>query len=49
MANLNFNNVYIKDYFTIVGPKEKDSKITNYNLKFCSDEALSNQILGDTS
>ena len=34
MANLNFNNVYIKDYFTIVGPKEKDSKLTNYNLKF---------------
>mgnify|MGYP004658540801 FL=1 len=34
MANFKFNNVYIKNYFTIVGPKEKDTKISNVNLKF---------------
>lgn len=34
MGNIKFNNVYIKDYFTLVGPKEKDSKITNYDLGF---------------
>ena len=32
MSSLKFDNVYIKDYFTIVGPKEKDSKLNNYNL-----------------
>ena len=32
MASLKFNNVYIKDYFTLVGPKERDSKLKNYNL-----------------
>lgn len=32
MANLNFENVYIKDYFTLVGPKEKDSKINNFDM-----------------
>ena len=32
MASLNFENVYIKDYFTLVGPKEKDSKINNFDL-----------------
>lgn len=32
MASLRFNNAYIKDYFTLVGPKEKESKINNYDL-----------------
>ena len=34
MGNLKFNNVYIKNFYTIAGPKEKDSKISNVNLKF---------------
>ena len=34
MDNLKFNNVYISNYFTIVGPKEKESKLKNYNLAF---------------
>ncbi len=32
MAKLTFNNVYLNDCYTIVGPKEKDSKINNYDL-----------------
>ena len=32
MPSLNFKNVYINDYFTIVGPKEKNSKLKKYNL-----------------
>lgn len=32
MASFRFDNVYIKDYFTIVGPKEKDSKLNYYDL-----------------
>jgi len=32
MASLKFSNVYIKDYFTLVGPKEKESKLNNYDL-----------------
>ena len=34
MGNLKFNNVYIKNFYTIADPKEKDSKISNVNLKF---------------
>ncbi|MBE6148493.1 MAG: stage V sporulation protein AD [Firmicutes bacterium] len=32
MASLKFDNVYIKDYFTLVGPKEKESKINNFDI-----------------
>lgn len=32
MASLKFNNVYLKDYYTIVGPKEKNSKLANFNM-----------------
>ena len=32
MASLRFNNVYIKDYYTLVGPKEKESKLSNFNF-----------------
>lgn len=32
MASLRFDKVYIKDYFMIVGPKEKNSKLSNFNL-----------------
>lgn len=32
MASLTFERVYIKDYFTIVGPKEKKGKVTYYNM-----------------
>lgn len=32
MASLKFDNVYIKDYFTLVGPKEKESKLNNYDM-----------------
>ena len=32
MSYLKFKNVYIKDYFTVVGPIEKNSKLENYNL-----------------
>ena len=31
MSSLKFDNVYIKDYYTLVGPKEKDSKISNFD------------------
>ena len=31
MASLRFNNVYIKDYYTLVGPKEKESRLSNFN------------------
>ena len=31
MRSLNFTDVYIKDYYTIVGPKEKESKISHFN------------------
>lgn len=34
MGNLKFNNVYLKDRFTLVGPKQDKSKISNYDLKF---------------
>ena len=34
MPSLKFKNVYLKDYFTIVGPKEKDSKLKKYDLAF---------------
>lgn len=34
MASLRFNNIYLKDYFVVVGPKEKDSKITGFDLSF---------------
>ena len=27
MASLKFNNVYLKDYFTITGPLESNSKL----------------------
>lgn len=36
MRNLNFQNVYLRDYYTIVGPKESEGKITNYNEKLSS-------------
>ena len=32
MASKKFNNVYIKDNFSIVGPLEKDGLLKNYNL-----------------
>ena len=32
MATINFKNTYIKDYFTIIGPKEKDSKLSGYDI-----------------
>jgi len=32
MASFKFNNVFIKDYYTIVGPKENDSRLKNYNM-----------------
>ncbi len=32
MSSFIFKNVYIKDYFTIVGPLEKESKLKNYNI-----------------
>lgn len=31
MSSYSFKNVYIKDYYTIVGPLEKDGKLKNYN------------------
>ncbi len=31
MASFRFKNVYIKDYATVVGPLEKESKLKNYN------------------
>lgn len=34
MPSLKFKNVYLKDYFTIVGPKEKQSKLKKYDLDF---------------
>jgi len=33
MASLKFNNVYLKDYFTISGPLESDSKLKKVELK----------------
>ena len=30
MASLKFNNVYIKDYYAIVGPKEKESNLKKF-------------------
>ena len=32
MPSLKFKDVYLKDFFTIVGPKEKHSKLKKYNL-----------------
>ena len=32
MSSLKFNNVYLKDYFTLVGPKEKESKLYNFDV-----------------
>ncbi len=32
MASIKFKNVYIKDYYSIVGPIEKESQIKNYDL-----------------
>lgn len=32
MDSIKFNNVYIKDYFTVAGPLEKEGKIKHYNL-----------------
>ena len=32
MASKKFNNVYIKDNFSIVGPLEKDGLLKNYDL-----------------
>lgn len=31
MASLKFDNVFIKDYFTLVGPKEKESKLKSFD------------------
>ena len=33
MASLKFNNVYLKDYFTISGPLESDSRLKKVELK----------------
>ncbi len=32
MASKKFNNVYLKDYFSLVGPLEKDGLLNNYDL-----------------
>ncbi len=32
MASKKFNNVYLKDYFTLAGPLEKDGLLNNYDL-----------------
>ena len=32
MASKRFNNVYIKDNFSVVGPLEKDGLLKNYDL-----------------
>ena len=32
MASKKFNNVYIKDNFSIVGPLERDGLLKNYDL-----------------
>ncbi len=32
MASLKFKNVYIKDYYSLVGPLEKESRLKNYDL-----------------
>ena len=32
MSTIKFNNVYIKDYFTVVGPKEKNSKLVAFDV-----------------
>ena len=32
MGSLIFNNVYLHDYFTIGGPKEKESKLKKLNF-----------------
>ena len=34
MSNLIFENVYIKDYYTVVGPKEEKSKLKKFNQSF---------------
>lgn len=34
MASLKFKNVYIKDYFTLVGPKESEGKLKSFNMSF---------------
>ncbi len=33
MASINFKNVYIKDYFSVVGPLESDSKLKSFDIK----------------
>lgn len=33
MASIKFNNIYINDYYTIVGPLESDSKLKKIDLK----------------
>ncbi len=33
MASIKYNNVYINDFFTLVGPMEGDSKLKKYDLK----------------
>ncbi len=41
MSSIKFKSVYIKDYYTVVGPLEKDSKLKKY------DEALDDYYYGE--
>ena len=34
MASLKFNNVYIKDYFSVAGPMEKNGQIRKFDMTF---------------
>ena len=34
MASLKFNNVYIKDYFSVAGPMEKNGQIRKFDMVF---------------
>ncbi len=34
MSSLKFNNVYVNNYFSVAGPKERLGKIKNYDLTF---------------
>ena len=33
MASLKFNNIYLKDWFTIAGPLESNSRLKEIDLK----------------